>query len=70
MPIIEVEFEVWCATCGAGLCNATTVDQNYHVRVDACPDCLLNAREEGESSRDAEVEDLQARIEDLEEELV
>ncbi len=45
MPELRVEFEVFCGTCGAGLClNANTrksrtrgVDQ---IVVDVCDDCV------------------------------
>jgi len=51
MPILELEFEVFCGTCGAGLCNNTTEGSNKHsqyIQVEACENCLEEARGEGE----------------------
>lgn len=49
---VEVEFEVFCAKCGAGLCNQSTTGitpgrgQNY-VSVEPCDTCLSIAHDEG-----------------------
>lgn len=49
---VEVDFEVWCGTCGKGLCALTEVT-NESIEVDACPDCINEAeyigRDEGYS---------------------
>ena len=63
MPIMTVEFEVFCAECGEGLCNLATVEEGGRfsssgqiVRVMPCPKCLVAAREEGyeEGKKEAE----------------
>jgi hypothetical protein len=46
MPTMQVDFEVWCNECGAGLCNVTTVD-GTSIKVDPCEKCLAAARDEG-----------------------
>lgn len=47
---VEVEVDVWCATCGEGLCNQSdfypTGRRGLHV--EPCRRCLEAAREEGE----------------------
>jgi len=45
MPAFEVEFEVYCNTCGLGLSGdsetANTRNRNaLSVRVNACPGCM------------------------------
>ena len=50
---VEVEFEVYCGTCGEGLCSQTeVVDESYHnkkraIKVDACDKCLEAAKDSG-----------------------
>jgi hypothetical protein len=51
MPSFEIEFEVYCGTCGAHLCGNTQarMSRNRHcpqITVDVCDRCLDNAREE------------------------
>lgn len=43
MPLIY--FEVFCATCGKGLCKLTTVDERsgVNLHVEPCPSCLKAA---------------------------
>ena len=46
---VELEIEVYCATCGEGLCrNSTAIKtRNRHadaIDVEACPKCLQNAK--------------------------
>ena len=57
MPLIEIEFEVWCS-CGNGLCNQTR-DRKGGIEVEPCEKCLEKAREEGKeegyNERDMEV---------------
>ena len=49
---VVVDFEVFCAKCGAGLCRYSATGttsgrgQNY-VSVEPCDTCLENARNEG-----------------------
>lgn len=52
MPSVEIEIEVYCNTCGAGLCNETDVAKTRNrgmdsFRVNACEGCLKSARDEG-----------------------
>ena len=74
----DIDFEVFCGTCGAGLCNNSDTrnsrNRNYpQVTVDACEKCMENAKdegiEEGRADRDEELAELQARIDELEKEL-
>lgn len=43
---IDVEFEVWCAECGAGMCYESTVEtgvrsgRGLHLRVGLCKKCI------------------------------
>lgn len=58
MPIAEIDIEIYCGRCGAGLCNNTSFVSTRNrsqpsFRVDPCEKCLDEARQEG---RD-EVED-------------
>jgi hypothetical protein len=48
MPIFDIDIEVYCETCGEGLCGQSyfTVTKNRRnpcVRVDACKTCIDNA---------------------------
>ena len=50
MVDIEVDIEIWCATCGAGLCNATSADRRHGrpaFQVEACQRCMDAAEERG-----------------------
>ena len=50
MPVLELEFEVFCGTCGEGLCNNSTEGSNNHsqyISIDPCERCLAEALEEG-----------------------
>jgi len=70
MPTLDaaVKFEIWCE-CGEGLCTQTSVE-GVEITVDPCSQCMDRAfeegKEEGYSSRDAEVEELQNHISALE----
>lgn len=52
----DIEFEVTCGTCGAGLCMSSSVDNRTarfassipSVSVEACARCLETAKEEGD----------------------
>ena len=53
MPTIDVDIEIFCAKCGAGLCNQTeatrTLRRNLSsFRVEPCGACLNAAWEEGQ----------------------
>jgi len=52
MPELPLEFEVFCAKCGAGLCNNCTEGRTPrrnvpYIRIEPCEKCLEKAREEG-----------------------
>lgn len=70
MPTIEfdteIEIEVYCATCRAGLCNETESTTGYNrgvrqFRVNACPNCI--------EEKDYKIRELEREIEDLKYEL-
>lgn len=59
---VSVDFEVYCGTCGAGLCDVSDTRKSRNrgylqVTVDACPDCM--------KAKDTEISNLQAEIERL-----
>lgn len=63
---ITIEFEVYCDTCGTGLCNDSTVTIGRsrgirQVRVKACYSCM--------DKKDDEISDLKAEIEELNKQL-
>lgn len=68
MPSFEVEFEVFCGTCGAGLCNQAD-GRNSHrrgqpqVTVEVCDTCLGRLRDDLEAT----IDDLRSEVEALEE---
>ena len=60
MPSFEINFEVFCGTCGAGLCNQSNSRKSRQrgedqVTVEVCQYCLGEAKSP-----------LQERIEELE----
>lgn len=60
MPSFEVEFEVFCGTCGAGLCNQSNTRKSRtrgenQVTVEVCRKCVED-----------ETQPLLDRIEELE----
>lgn len=67
---VEVEFEIFCESCGAGLCHLAT-GRNSHGRghpqitVEPCPTCLEAAKEEGSGNS----ENLQSQVDSLTEEI-
>ena len=51
---VDVDFEVICGTCGAGLCKQSRTDHNRFgnnvslvVSVEACEKCLRQAEDRG-----------------------
>lgn len=61
--VVDVDFEVFCGTCGEGLCfeSNTRFSRNRNfaqVEVNACPSCIERKEEE--------IEDLKYRIKELE----
>ena len=62
MVEIVVDIEIYCDTCGAGLCleargTAGKTRGEPQYRVNACPTCIAR--------KDDEIADLQEQIEDL-----
>lgn len=63
---ITFDFEVYCDTCGHGLCGesreVTTLKRGMpSIRVNVCPECI--------KSKDSEIDDLKRKVEQLESEL-
>lgn len=49
---VDIDFEVFCARCGAGLCNQSDTrsshNRNYpQVTVEPCDKCIETAKDEG-----------------------
>jgi TolA-binding protein len=70
MPSFDVEFEVFCGTCGAGLCGQSDGrnSRNRHqpqVTVEVCKDCVEKATQPIED----ELSEMQSRIDELEREV-
>ena len=43
----SIDFQVYCATCGGGLCNLTTVNNGSRgvtIEIETCPRCLESAK--------------------------
>lgn len=50
MPSFEIDFSVYCAKCGEGLCNLSNAEQDTkdnRVYVGPCPHCMEEAKAEG-----------------------
>lgn len=52
MPSFEVDFEVFCANCGAGLCSVSTGGNSNRrnmpfVSVEPCSNCIERTKEKG-----------------------
>jgi hypothetical protein len=63
---IEVDFEVFCGTCGEGLCYESDTRRSRNrghaqVEVNACPFCI--------KKKENEIEDLKQEISRLEEQI-
>lgn len=43
---VEVEVEIWCEKCGAGLCNTVSIIGNQ-IKVPPCEDCMSKEKEAG-----------------------
>lgn len=66
---IDIEFEVYCGTCGAGLCSESDTrrskNRNYlQVTVNACPYCI-EEKDLKIKEKDLEIEELKLKIEKL-----
>jgi len=60
---IDIDFEVYCNTCGAGLCGESDTRKSRNrgylqVTVNVCPDCM--------KEKDEEIKNLQSEKDDLE----
>jgi hypothetical protein len=71
---IDLDFEVYCGTCGAGLCmeSSTRMSRNRNhpqLEVNACPTCIATKQEEIDDLK-SEIHDLQKKIEELENEKI
>lgn len=49
---VDVDFEVYCAKCGAGICHNANTRSSYkrgmaQVTIEPCETCLKNAYENG-----------------------
>ena len=57
---VKVDVEVWCGSCGAGLCGVATAEDYKGVTVEACEKCMkaeydrgyADGLEEGEAHHD------------------
>jgi len=62
---IDVEFEVYCWTCGAGLCGESKTVRSSRgylkVMVNVCPVCMM--------AKDDEIENLKYELKELEKRL-
>lgn len=55
--IITQNIDVWCGTCGRGLCSVSSVDSaRSAITVDACPYCM--------KEKDDYISELEARLHD------
>jgi peptidoglycan hydrolase CwlO-like protein len=64
----QITFEVWCATCGAGLRNQTT-ERRGGIKVEACESCLDTARQEIRNDLENQIDNLQNQLADLQKQL-
>lgn len=71
---VDVDFEVFCGRCGAGLCNSTSVRRSRfrgapQAVVEPCERCLQAEREsgyvDGVDSREDEVDGLRDDVREL-----
>ncbi len=69
---IEVDFDVYCARCGAGLCNQSDTRLSHNrkfpqVTVEPCEHCLEVYAEEKTEPLEQMIEDLKAEICEIQE---
>jgi hypothetical protein len=74
MPSFTVDFEVFCGSCGAGLCNQSDTRKSRNrgedqLTVEPCEKCMNLSFEKGSDSRDDEITDLFNQLKDLQAEL-
>lgn len=70
---IDIDFEVYCNTCGAGLCGESDTRKSRNrgylqVSVNVCPDCMKEKNEEIKNLQ-SEKDDLENQVYKLEQEL-
>ena len=68
MPSFDVEFEVFCGTCGAGLCNQSDTRKSRtrgenQVTVEVCQNCI----EKAEAPLHERIEELEQLLEEARE---
>lgn len=68
---VDIEFEVYCGTCGAGLCNDSDTRNSRNrsalqVTVDACPKCMA-AKDEKIAELEDEVNNLRQELDQIRE---
>lgn len=74
--ISDVDFEVYCGTCGEGLCSESSTRKSRsrgfaQVEVNACPECMkqkqdkIDELESELDERDKTIEELQFELEEL-----
>lgn len=73
---IEFEYEVWCATCGDGICgNVQKRARGFsyrradEIRIEPCEKCIQNAKEEIGNEKEEKISELESKIEELEQQL-
>lgn len=65
----EIEFELWCARCGSGICAETKYKKgSTNEFTTSCPDCEKDW-ERKEKELNEEIEELKSKVLDLEDEL-
>ena len=70
---IDIDFEVYCNTCGAGLCGESDTRKSRNrgylqVSVNVCPDCMKE-KDEVIKNLQSEKDDLENQVYKLEQEL-
>jgi tRNA(Phe) wybutosine-synthesizing methylase Tyw3 len=57
---LDVNIDVYCGTCGVGLCGNTTVDnRRMSFTIEACPNCM--------EAKEKKIKELEKEVERLEE---
>lgn len=69
-----VDFEVFCGTCGEGLCSESSTRKSrsrgyLQVEVNTCPSCIERKDEEIEALKQ-QIEELTSQVEELNEKLL
>lgn len=78
MPSFTLDFEVFCGTCGAGLCNESDTRKSRHrgenqVTVNSCDKCVSDGYdrgyEKGAANMAEEIDNLVSQMQELQAEL-